>query len=165
MSSPQRFHNTREECGVFLINSRQEILLIHQTNTNWRKWILPSLIRRPPTRLEEQASQALVQLTNIESNPNDLIYLGISRHASRREIFHGFLYRLTTPEQFSCRIQIDDPEEISPAYVAIDAYRWLPPDRAINYLPKHQADQLPLLVDYLVREQANQLITTQPQTK
>ena len=142
-----RPNQMNEECGIFLVNHRKEILLLHQANTHWRKWSLPVIDRRPPVQVESQAAQVLAETTGIIVNPYDLLYIGISRHKFRHQLFHGFYHELQT-----------DSETIDPQFVCqgpqnIDAYRWLPAESAINYLPHHHGDQILLLVDLFIREQ------------
>ena len=147
--------NMKEEVGVFLVNTKGEILLLHSTYCKWRSWKLPSLFRYKKEPLDNLATTALTQYCGITKKPSNIVYLGISKHNVHRHIFHGFCHILTNiPKQFNCNVLVDDV--IKEPYLEIDGYRWIRPERIGDLIPQIQRDQLEILQEYLVRVQERQ---------
>jgi len=118
-----------QKVGVYLLNTENNVLLLHKRNRSNRHWTIPITNRLAPDKLEDCAYRALIENGIVADG--ELEYLGSNRVNNLRTMFHGFILRTDKFDWFETKEH--------------DIYKINKASKARSQLPRWQRGCLELL--------------------
>jgi len=134
--------------GIFLIDNKNKILLVHATNGNWKNWSVPKGLGETGETSLASAKRELKEETNIDLDTllgvhtYEYVYLGSQRYKHIKKTVEGHLYKINSnlserDLDLKCTSLIWD--EITPE---CDKFVWKPLEVGLKWMHESQTELL-----------------------
>jgi len=83
-------------CGIFILNNKSELLIVHPTNASWHSWSIPKGLVNPNETYLKAAIREVFEETNIDLNGHILEYVGEIKYPKRSKLLKAYFIQLDT---------------------------------------------------------------------